>query len=65
MQRLIQRIELADDVQRAVAESEDINEAFMLLDAAASGFEREQRPITLAEALEILRGVSRQIESLD
>lgn len=48
-QRLIQRVELSDEVQRAVASSEDLNETYHLLESAAEFYEQHGRPMTLAE----------------
>lgn len=55
---------LSDDVQRAVADSEDIDEAYALLNAASDNFLETGRPMTLEEALATIHGVARQIETL-
>ena len=44
-----QRVELSDEVQRAVAQSDDLNEAFALLEAASEFYRRHQRPMTMAD----------------
>lgn len=63
-ERLIQRIELSDDVQRALAESEDVDEAFRLMDVAADFYQEHGEPMTLEAALAKIREIAAGIEAL-
>jgi len=53
------RVLLSAEVQHEVAQSEDINETFWLLEAAALVYERTQQPVTLQEVREEMRHTGR------
>jgi hypothetical protein len=60
----VERFILSDDVQKAIAESEELDESYRLLNVAADYYRQYHEPMTLEAALTEMRRLSAQIEAL-
>ena len=59
----VQRVLLSEDVEDVIEQAGQ-NDAYRILEAASKIGEREQRPMSLAEALAVIRQEAQKVEAL-
>lgn len=60
-----QSVILSDDVQRAVDDSDDLDEVFALLNVATDHYVQTGQPMTLEAAIAEVHRIAAQVEALE